>query len=103
MRVCPASLRSIAPSLIYPTQSITMQPLSGSSKDLSELKARFFTLMSHEFRTSLNTILMSIELLEAEEVSGSDEERAHYRQQIKVAAEHMRNLLSEALENFRPD
>ncbi|HIK32143.1 MAG TPA: hypothetical protein IGS17_12685 [Oscillatoriales cyanobacterium M59_W2019_021] len=74
----------------------------GPSKELSELKARFFTLMSHEFRTSLNTILMSVELLETED--GEDpEDRAHYQQQIKLAAEHMRNLLNEALENFRPD
>jgi signal transduction histidine kinase len=77
----------------------------GSSKELSELKARFFTLMSHEFRTSLNTILMSVELLDTEDgEDGEDsEERAHYHQQIKLAAEHMRNLLNEALENFRPD
>jgi signal transduction histidine kinase len=74
----------------------------GSSKELSELKARFFTLMSHEFRTSLNTILMSVELLDAEEGEDTDD-RAHYHQQIKLAAEHMRNLLNEALENFRPD
>lgn len=74
----------------------------GQSKELSELKARFFTLMSHEFRTSLNTILMSVELLETEEGEEPDE-RAHYHQQIKLAAEHMRNLLNEALENFQPD
>jgi signal transduction histidine kinase len=74
----------------------------GSSRELSELKARFFTLMSHEFRTSLNTILMSVDLLEVEDGEHEDD-RAHYHQQIKLAAEHMRNLLNEALENFRPD
>ena len=84
-------------------QPPTMNPPGGSPKELSALKAHFFTLMSHEFRTSLNTILMSVELLEGEDYPGSEEERAHYRQQIKVAAEHMRNLLNEALDNFRPD
>ncbi|MDY6937976.1 MAG: histidine kinase dimerization/phospho-acceptor domain-containing protein [Cyanobacteriota bacterium] len=80
-----------------------MNSSGGSSKELSALKAHFFTLMSHEFRTSLNTILMSVELLEGDDYPSSEEERAHYRQQIKVAAEHMRNLLNEALENFSPD
>ncbi|MGB3239178.1 MAG: histidine kinase dimerization/phospho-acceptor domain-containing protein [Geitlerinemataceae cyanobacterium] len=74
----------------------------GSSRELSELKARFYTLMSHEFRTSLNTILMSVELLEVEDGEQEDD-RSHYHQQIKLAAEHMRNLLNEALENFSPD
>ncbi|MBO9997525.1 MAG: hypothetical protein J7641_00735 [Cyanobacteria bacterium SID2] len=57
--------------------------------------------MSHEFRTSLNTILMSVELLETSDEQ-TPEEREHYHQQIRVAAQHMSNLLNEALDNFNP-
>lgn len=74
-----------------------------SGRDPSELKAHFFTLMSHEFRTSLNTILLSVDLLESEAEQQEGEDRDRYLQQIRVCAEHMRNLLNESLANFHPD
>ena len=47
----------------------------------------------YEFRTSLNTILMSVEILEEDILSGSLEDILLYIQNIKAAGERMRGLL----------
>lgn len=77
-----------------------MQPPSEPNRASRELRARFFILMSQEFRTALNTILMSVELLETDD-ENSEEDRAHYHEQIRLSAQHMSNLLNEALDNFK--
>ena len=64
------------------------------------LKQQFFRLMSQEYRTSLSTILMSVDELEFDAVELDREEAELCRQQIRLAIEHMRHLLDEARENF---
>jgi signal transduction histidine kinase len=56
------------------------------------------TEMSYEFRTSLNTILMSVELLETQKASGKDIGSTRYLQQIRSAVDKMNDVLDERLE-----
>jgi signal transduction histidine kinase len=56
------------------------------------------TEMSYEFRTSLNTILMSVELLETQKASGKDVGSTRYLQQIRSAVDKMNDVLDERLE-----
>src|SRR5690606_31364727 len=44
-------------------------------KELSQLKSRFVTMASHEFRTPLSTILSSADLIEAYTKSFPDDKR----------------------------
>lgn len=66
------------------------QPLASCKADLTE--------MSYEFRTSLNTILMSVELLETQKASGRDVGSTHYLQQIRSAVDKMNALLEQRSE-----
>lgn len=56
------------------------------------------TEMSYEFRTSLNTILMSVELLETQRAFGKEVGSTRYLQQIRSAVDKMNGLLDERLE-----
>jgi PAS domain S-box-containing protein len=66
-------------------------------KELNELKSKFVTMTSHEFRTPLSTILSSSELLEhyAEKLSISD--RAEILHSIQMAVKRMSGLLEDVL------
>lgn len=70
-------------------------------RELSELKSRFVSTTSHEFRTPLSTILSSVDLLEYyAEQSVPRDKRANYfehTQRIQNAALNMNNLLNDVL------
>lgn len=66
-------------------------------KELGELKTRFVSMTSHEFRTPLTTILSSTELLEKYNKKLSDEKKAQHLQRIKVSVKHMTQLLNNVL------
>ncbi len=66
-------------------------------KELNELKSRFITTVSHEFRTPLATILSSADLLEFyAEHGGLEKSQAHIHR-IQTAAIHLSNMLEETL------
>lgn len=66
-------------------------------KELNELKSRFISTTSHEFRTPLTTILSATELLEYPDYKLKPEKRQRYYQQIKNAVQHMIQLLDDVL------
>lgn len=66
-------------------------------KELNELKSRFVTMASHEFRTPLSTILSSIFLLEKYNPTSEVEKRERHHQYIKDAVRDMKNTLEDFL------
>jgi len=66
-------------------------------KELSELKSRFVSMTSHEFRTPLSTILSSSELLEHYRHNWTDEKQLSHLQRIQTAVKHMTEMLNDVL------
>lgn len=66
-------------------------------KELNELKTRFISMTSHEFRTPLSTILSSSELLENYRNNWEEEKQLKHFNRIRIAVKHMTNLLNDVL------
>ncbi|AOX02859.1 diguanylate cyclase [Moorena producens PAL-8-15-08-1] len=66
-------------------------------KQLGELKSRFITMTSHEFRTPLTTIFSSAELLEHYGNKWSDCKKNNHLNRIQKMVKHMTRLLNDIL------
>jgi PAS domain S-box-containing protein len=66
-------------------------------KELSELKSRFVSMASHEFRTPLTTIFSSSELLQDYGHKWAEEKKLLHYQRIQTAVKHMIQLLNDVL------
>ncbi|BAU10449.1 response regulator receiver sensor signal transduction histidine kinase [Leptolyngbya sp. NIES-3755] len=66
-------------------------------EELHELKSRFITTASHEFRTPLSIILTSTELLQRLGADCPEDRRSRYFQKIRDAVRSMTTILTNAL------
>lgn len=68
-----------------------------TEKELGELKSRFITMASHEFRTPLAAILSSSELIEHYSHKWSEDKKLNHLQRIQTSVKHMTKLLDDVL------
>ncbi len=68
-----------------------------AEKELSELKSRFVSMASHEFRTPLSTILSSIELVEAYTKKKQEVKRDKHIARVKNAVNYLTGVLDDFL------
>jgi PAS domain S-box-containing protein len=66
-------------------------------KELNELKSRFVSMTSHEFRTPLSTILSSSELLEHYRHKWTLEKQTLHLHRIQSSVQHLTKLLNDVL------
>jgi PAS domain S-box-containing protein len=66
-------------------------------KELSELKSRFVTMASHEFRTPLSTILSSVSLIAKYNDPGTEEKRFRHVERIRSAVNNLTSILNDFL------
>ena len=66
-------------------------------EELSELRSRFVTMTSHEFRTPLTTILSSAQLLETYSNKMAEEKKLQHLYRIQTAVKHMTQMLNNVL------
>jgi signal transduction histidine kinase len=68
-----------------------------SEKELNDMKSRFVTMASHEFRTPLSTILSSVSLIGKYTTKDDDEKRQKHVLRIKSAVTNMTLILNDFL------
>ncbi len=66
-------------------------------RELSELKSRIITTISHEYRTPLTTILSCAEILENYEDKFSKEKKLTYLQRIQASTMHLTSLVNDVM------
>lgn len=66
-------------------------------KELNELKSRFITTASHEFRTPLGTILSSVSLIGRYDAESDAEKRKRHVERIKSSVNNLTEILNDFL------
>jgi PAS domain S-box-containing protein len=66
-------------------------------KELHELKTRFVSMASHEFRTPLATILSSLSLVQKYGAYGDTENQSRHFNRIKSSVNHLLDILNDML------
>lgn len=66
-------------------------------KELNEMKSRFVTIASHEFRTPLSTILSSTSLIKKYSELGEQEKLDKHIQRVKSAVNNLNGILNDFL------
>ncbi|WP_420148608.1 PAS domain-containing sensor histidine kinase [Spirosoma sp.] len=68
-----------------------------AERELGELKSRFVSMASHEFRTPLSAILSSASLIEKYPAGDQQDKRLRHIHRIKSSVNHLNNILEEFL------
>lgn len=79
------------------TSRAELQKALDREKQLGELKSRFVTMASHEFKTPLSTILTSATLISKYKNDSEQEQRDKHLKRISDSVQHLTNLLNEFL------
>jgi PAS domain S-box-containing protein len=66
-------------------------------RQLNEIKSRFVSMASHEFRTPLSTVLSSASLIDKYTDTNDQEKRSRHIEKIKNSVKHLNNLLEDFL------
>ena len=66
-------------------------------KELSELKSKFVSMASHEFRTPLSTILSSVSLIEKYDELGEKEKQKKHFSKVKKTIKNLTAILDDTL------
>ncbi len=66
-------------------------------KQLSEIKSRFVSMASHEFRTPLSTVLSSASLLAKYTSTEDQDKRSRHVEKIKGSVKHLNDILEDFL------
>ncbi|GAB4050018.1 PAS domain-containing sensor histidine kinase [Spirosoma litoris] len=68
-----------------------------AERELGELKSRFVSMASHEFRTPLSAVLTSASLIEKYPETDQQDKRLRHIQRIKASVNHLNDILEEFL------
>jgi signal transduction histidine kinase len=80
----------------YQTERIMREALE-KEKEMREIKSRFVSMLSHEFRNPLSTIFTSSELLASHSHQLNEVKKTEYINHIQNAVKHLDNLLTDVL------
>lgn len=72
-------------------------------QELNNLKSRIITVVSHEYRTPLTTILSSAEILDHYGHKLSEDKKLSHLQRIQSAAHHLTDLVTDVLDISQAD
>lgn len=79
-------------------REVELESALDKERELNNLKSRFVSMASHEFRTPLSTVLSSIELVEMyREQSGGNPRQQKHIERIKAAVHTMTGILNDFL------
>lgn len=76
---------------------VSLSEALNKEKELNEIKSRFVSMASHEFRTPLSTILSSAALVGKYEKAEEKEKREKHVKRIREAVTHLNDLLEDFL------
>ncbi len=74
-----------------------------AEKQLSEIKSRFVSMASHEFRTPLSTVLSSASLLSRYRAADEQDKRDRHIEKMKGSVKHLNDILEDFLSLGRLD
>lgn len=78
-------------------RELELEQSLAKEKELGELKSRFVSMASHEFRTPLSTILSSVSLIGRYTETAQQENRDKHIQKIKASVTHLTGILNDFL------
>lgn len=78
-------------------REIELREALSKERELSDLKSRFVSLASHEFRTPLSTILSSASLISRYTETGQQDQRTRHVNKIKSAVSNLNGILNDFL------